>query len=192
MKLAIATAAALASLAGAGASAQQVHCDDLKALVAAAEADFAPLRGPLIRKETVADLARESGVPPSALAGLDYQRQVFVAGGPRPKGATCDVSVARIKDEESDLAQSAYRCSWQGVPGFAALKKSLSACLPAAEREEDVESVYLAVERVASGEGYRSIVVSAEANTLQDVVLSIEKSVCLNRSEGGCDDADDE
>lgn len=191
MKRLLATAA-VGLLAPAGATAQQVHCDDLKAIVAAADTDFVALRGPLIRKETVADLARENSVPPSALAGLDYQRQVFAAGGPRPKGATCDVSVASIKDEESDLAQSAYRCSWQGVPGFTALKKSLSACLPAAERDEDAESVYLAVERVASGEGYRSIVVSAEANTLQDVVLSIEKSVCLNRSEGGCDDADDE
>jgi len=186
--LAIAAAAVLAS---ASANAQQVHCDDLKALVAAAAADFAPLRGALIRKETVADLARENGVPPSALAGLDYRRQVYEAGGPRPKGATCDVSVASIKDGESDLAQSAYRCTWQGVPGFAALKKSLAACLPAAERQEDAESIYLAAERVVSGEGYRSVVVSAETTTLQDVVLSIEKSVCLNRSEGGCDEEDD-
>lgn len=191
MKRFLATAA-VCLLASSGASAQQVHCDDLKALVAAAEADFAPLRGPLARKESAADLARENGVPIAALAGLDYQRQVFAAGGPQPRGATCDISVARIRDGESDLAQSAYRCSWQGVPGFVALKKSLAACLPAAAREEDDESVYLAVERVANGEGYRSVVVSAEASPLQDVVLSIEKSVCVNLSEGGCDDQDDD
>lgn len=192
MKRFVATAAALGLLAPAGATAQQVHCKDLETLVTAAGSDFTPLRGPLLRNETVADLARENGVPVSALAGLDYRRQVFAAEGPRPGGSTCDVSIAHVRDDESELAQSAYRCSWPDAPGFVALKNSLAACLPAAAREEDDESVYLAVERAANGEGYRSVVVSAEVNPLQDVVLSVERSVCLNLSEGGCDDEDDE
>jgi hypothetical protein len=167
--------AALALLPCATASAQQVACADLRAVLDTAKADFAPIRGPL----------RLSVVP--ALA--DFEEHVYATQRPLDGAASCEIRTARMKDEAASLQQASYRCTWSSNAGFTELKRLLVACIEnPVSREEDPESLHLYVDRVDSGEGYDAVLVAVDTNATQNVVLNVSRVTCLNRSPGGCED----
>jgi hypothetical protein len=177
--------AGLALLACASASAQQVDCPDLQAVLATAEAEFAPIRGKLnVSIMPGAAVPRTAELP----ALLDFEEHVYETTRPLRGAWHCEIRVARMNDDAAALRRASYRCRWSSSEAFAALKRSLAACIvtPAA-REEDPESLYLYVRQVASGEGNDTVFVSFETNA-QGVELNVTRSVCLNRSLGGCDE----
>lgn len=177
--------AGLVLLACASASAQQVACPDLQAVLATAEAEFAPIRGKLnVSIMPGAAIPKPAELP----APLDFEEHVYETTQPLQGASHCEIRIARMKDDAVDLRRASYRCRWSSSDAFAALKRSLAACIvnPAA-REEEPESLHLYVRQVASGEGHDTVFVSVETNA-QGVELNVTRSVCLNRSLGGCDE----
>ena len=177
----------LALLACTSASAQHVACPDLQALLSTADAEFAPFRGKLN-----VSVMPGAAVPMPAVvpALLNFEEHVYETTRPLRGASHCEIRIARMKDDAAALRLASYRCRWSSSEAFAALKRSLAACIvnPVA-REEDPESLRLYVQQVSSGEGHDTVFVSVETDAAQAVMLNVTRSVCLNRSPGGCDEA---
>lgn len=178
--------ALLALLACAGASAQQVACPDLQAVLATAEAEFTPLRGKLNLSVMPGAAVKKPAVAPAL---LDFEERIYETTRPLRGASHCQIRAARLNDAAVALQTASYRCTWSSNAGFAALKRSLSACIVnPVDREEDPESLHLYVQRVSSGEGEKTVLVAVETNAVREVVLNVTRVVCLNRSTGGCDE----
>lgn len=179
---------ALASMATA--ATPPIDCAALQAIAASAEREFAPVRGKLQRTETAADLARERKLPTSVLSNLDYAASTYATTRPLQGAATCEIRIGRLNDEAAATKQAAYRCTWPAEAVFGALKQSARACLTDARDvdDSDPDALYVLLEQVSSGEGERSLVVSVEREATRGVTVAVERTVCLDREQGGCED----
>jgi len=177
--------AVLALFACDSAFAQRVACPDLQAVLATAEAEFVPYRGKL--NVSIMPGAAVPG-PAELPALLDFEEHVYETTRPLRGARHCEVRVTRMQDDAVALRRASYRCHWSSSDALAALKRSLAACIvnPVA-REEDPESLRLYVRQVSSGEGHDTVFVAVETNA-QAVELNVTRSVCQNRSLGGCDE----
>ncbi len=181
--------AVLALLASASALAHQVACPDLQEVMVTGVADFAPLRGKL-NKSVIPGASVKKPVDAPAL--VDFEEHIYETSRPLHGASHCEIRASHMKDDAVSLRQASYRCTWSPSAGFAELKRSLAACIvnPAA-REEDPDSLHLYVERVVSGEGHNTMLVSAktiETLATQAMMLNVTRTVCLNCSPGGCDE----
>lgn len=169
-----------------GASAQQVDCPDLQAVLATADVEFAPLRGKLNLSVMPGAVVKKPAVAPAL---LDFEEHIYETTRPLRGASHCQIRAARLNDAAVALQKASYRCAWSSNAGFAALKQSLSACIVnPVDRQEAPESLHLYVQRVSSGEGDKAVFVAVETHAARKMVLNVSRVVCLNRSTGGCDE----
>ncbi len=195
-------------LAAAAACAQPITCADLAVIVRSAEADFAPIRGPLkssiMPGENPLRRATSPGTPDSGArseTARDFERRVqstnfevriHATTRPLAGAGSCEIRMTIHDSARFALRDSTYRCEWPSRDAFAALAQSVASCLRSeAIREEAPESLrfYLAQDRSGESVGERSVRVSIDAGTARAATISITKSACRDRSPRGCDAA---
>ncbi|MCO5108122.1 MAG: hypothetical protein M9907_13695 [Burkholderiaceae bacterium] len=190
-------------LAGTAAHAQAIACPDLAAIVETAEADFAPIRGSL--KSSImpgANPLRDAPAhgAPDAAGGAetarDFEKRVlstkfevhlYATTRPLAGAGSCEIRSMHKEDARAALRQATYRCDWPAGQGLAELKRSVASCLAnVAMREETAQSIRLYLQRDSSGDGERSVLVSAEADGAQATRLSVTRTDCSSRAAGAC------
>jgi hypothetical protein len=184
---------ACASLVAAPALAQNFSCPEIKAALAEADGDFAALKGRQLKKETAEDYARANGLP-AGKPGLQFQRMVYEAKKPLSGPVTaCQVVDVAIEVNQSTVRQSVFECLYEPKSSAArispAIRKQLHGCVGGeVDPDSDNEGLIIYVNRVASGEGTRGVLVELETNPADGAKLSIRKTVCLKKAPAGCDD----
>lgn len=104
-----------------------------------------------------------------------FEVNIYATTHPLAGAASCEIRLVSKEDSRSALQEATYRCDWPASDGFAALRQTMASCVAGvAIREETPESLHLYLERVPSGEGERSVVVSVEAAT-QGFRLSVSR-----------------
>lgn len=169
------------------------QCSELKKLIGAAGNHFAELGTSVRERETAADVATRFGVTIEELGlGKNYKKITRATAQQLSGADDCEIVDVTMDSEEADLRQTAFNCRYAGLQSISdSLSKELESCLQkTADPESDSQSLTIWIDRVDSGEGYSSIAVEVESNAVQGLTLGIVKTVCLNRSEGGCDDED--
>lgn len=181
----------LAAAAGTG-HAQTFECPQLKAVVAAAERDFAPMTGGPLPASAGEGAAQAESVA-AAQAGLRYRRTAHAVTQPL-SGADggCRIVATDLEDDASTTRQVAYECRFGAARGTriaAAATKQLQACVGGElDPDADDESLAIYLERVESGEGVRSLSVELDADAADGARLAVRKFVCLRKAASGCDD----
>jgi hypothetical protein len=171
---------------------QSFACPELQAVVAAAERDFAPLKGAAL-PASAAQGAAEAERLAAARAGLQYRRTVYAATR-RLTGADggCRIVETVLEDGASRTRQVAYECRDGAARGSRiapAAAKQLRACVGGElDPDSDDESLAIYLDRVESGEGVRSLSVELDADAADGARLAVRKFVCLRKSASGCDD----
>lgn len=165
------------------------NCTSLEALVAEAPARFDKIKGALLSQENAADLAVKSGLP---LAQVDrnYVRRVYATNTPMPGAKHCEVVDLSHGDANARVSQISHVCHYPDVSTLSAFNTQLAQCLGRpADPDADAYSLTIEIDTVASGEGYAETQVSATAQPLDGFRLSVVQTICENRRDGGCDDA---
>lgn len=165
------------------------NCASLEAVVAEAPTRFDKIKGVSLSQETAADLAVQLGVPPAQM-DRDYVRRVYAADTPMPGAKHCEVVDAWHGDANARVSQIAHVCHYPEVSKLsAAFNTQLAQCLGRpSDPDADAYSVAFDIDTVASGEGYANTQVTANAQPLDGLRLSVVQTICENRREGGCDD----
>jgi len=169
--------------------AETFPCDALRELAGAAPAHFQDRAGAVRETQTAADLAARMGVSETDL-DMEYERSVREATIPLAGADRCEVVDTVTRDEDMDLRRTAFDCRYGAITRVSAeLSAELVRCLGGeADPESDDESLLLVLDRVDSGEGYAATEAGLETNGAEGLTLSIARTVCMNRSEGGCED----
>lgn len=188
-----------AASTAAAASAQPFACTDLAAIIDSAEAEFAPIRGPL-RSSIMPGAnplrrAPEQGSPASAgrnetdrefekrVLSTKFEVHIYATTRPLAGAASCEIRLVNKEDARSALQEASYRCDWPATDGFAVLRQAVASCVPGVTmREETPESLRLYLERIPSDEGERSVVVSVEHAAMQGARLSVSRHRAWKRS----------
>lgn len=184
---------ACASLVAVPALAQTFSCPELQAALAEGDRGFAAAKGRQVRKETAEDYARANGLPAGKL-DFKYHRLVHEARKSLTGPVTgCQVVDAYLEDDEAKFRQSSFECRYDPRSSATritpAMRKQLLGCVGGeADPESDHERLIVYVDRVASGEGERSVSVELETSAGEGTMLAIRQTVCLRKSPAGCDD----
>lgn len=190
------------------AHAQAIACADLAAIVESADADFAPIRGPLqssimpggsplprapVSREPMQATPHATGRTETTrefekrVLSTKFEVHRYATTRPLAGAGSCEIRLMHKEDDRAALRETTYRCDWPTSPEFAALKRSVTTCLAnVAMREETAESLRLYIERDASGDGERSVQVSVEAGGAKAARLSITRTICRSRAAGAC------
>lgn len=172
--------------------AQTFACPELEAVVAAAERDFAPMKGgplPASAGQGAADAEHLA----ATRAGLQYRRTVYAVTRPLA-GADggCRIVATDLEVDASTIRQVVYECRYGAARGtriVSAAAKQLRACVGGElDPDSDDESLAITLDRVESGEGMRSLSVELDADAAGGARLAVRKFVCLRKSASGCDD----
>jgi len=190
-------------LAANAAHAQSIDCTELAAIVESADADFAPIRGPL-QRSIVPGGAPLPSAPAQATphtvdrteAAREFEQRVrstkfevrqYATNQPLAGAGSCEIRLMHKDDARATLREATYRCNWPASPGIAALKRSVASCLTdVVMREESAGSLRLYLHHDASGDGERSVHVSVDAVEGQAARLSVTRTVCSSRTAGAC------
>ena len=145
-------------------------CPELKAAVVDAERGFASHKG------AVAAQAK-----PLMDLGKTYLAKKTLSGA-----QSCSVVEVSMDEPKMRLRDTAYRCQFPSVFKLdKALRAQLSRCIAGeVDDPSDPDDFTLWVERVSSGEGYRSVEVNAQANAVNGLTLQVRQSVCTNKGNG--------
>ncbi len=164
-------------------------CASLEAVVAEAPTRFNKITGVSVSQETAAGLATRMGVP-LAQVDRDYVRRVYAADTPMPGAKHCEVVDAWHGDADARISQIAHVCRYPGVTKLtAAFNAQLAQCLGRPpDPDADAYSVAIDIDTVDSGEGYASTQVTADAQLVDGLRISVVQTICENRRLGGCDD----
>lgn len=196
-------ASSIPLFAGTAAHAQAIACPDLAAIVATAEADFVPIRGPLqssivpgaspLRRAPAhgarygAGGADAAGEFEKRVLSTTFEVRLYATTRPLAGASACEIRSMRKEDARAALRQATYRCDWPAGQRLAELKRSVASCLTnVAMREETAGSLRLDLQRDSSGDGERSVLVLAEADGRQATRLSVTRTVCSGRAPGTC------
>lgn len=183
----------LVTTASAAVSAATFQCNELEKLIDAAENRFSGLGTTVRERETVADLAASLGVTVEELGlGRSYEKVTRAVAQPLSGADGCEIVDVTLTDEDADLRQTAFQCRYAGIDSISdSLHEELKDCLQKPiDPDSDSLSLTIWVDRVDSGEGYAGTAVEVGSNAIEGLTLGIVRTVCLNRSESGCDSED--
>ncbi|GAB2503853.1 hypothetical protein [Arenimonas alkanexedens] len=165
------------------------ECAQLQAVVAEAPTRFNKIRGSWQVQETAVALAARLGVP-FAEVDPDYVHTVNSSDTPLRGAKLCEVVDVWHGDEDARISQIAHVCSFPEVESLSpAFNAQLAQCLDRApDPDADASSVDIEIDLVASGEGYGHTTVSASADPVSGLRLSVMQTICEVRQAGGCDE----
>lgn len=191
MKLITPVATIVLMLAGSAvASEPTFQCSELKKLVDAAGSHFDGLGASVREREAAADLATRYGVSIEEL-GVDrgYKQVTLGVEQPLSGAIDCEIADATMVNESVDQRQTAFNCRYEGYASIPdAMSEELESCLQMpVDPESDDQSLTIWVDRVESGEGYSWTALEVAANAAGGLTIGVVKTVCLNRSYGGCE-----
>ena len=164
-------------------------CAALKAVVAEAPTRFNKITGVSVMNETEAELTARLGPLPQEV-GRDYTRHVYAADTPLPGAKRCELVDTWHRDAAAHVSQIAYVCRYPGVSKLsAAFSAQLAQCL-GRPRDPDADgyAVAIDIDTVESGEGYASTQVTADAQPIDGLRISVLRTNCEARRAGGCED----
>ena len=164
-------------------------CAALKAIVAEAPTRFNKITGISVMNETEAQLTARLGPLPQE-AGRDYSRHVYAADTPLRGAKRCELVDLWSRDADAQISQIAHVCRYPGVSKLsAAFSAQLAQCLgQPRDPDADAYSVAIDIDTVESGEGYASTQVTADAQPVDGLRISVLQTNCEARRAGGCED----
>lgn len=164
-------------------------CASLQAVVAEAPTRFNKIAGVTVSQENAAGLAARLGVP-VAQVDRDYASRVMTSNTPLPGAKRCEVVDTWQGDTEARVSQIAHVCRYPGVSTLSAdFSAQLAQCLGhPTDPDADAGSVAIDIDTVVSGEGYANTQVTADAQPVDGMRVSVLQTICESRRPGGCDD----
>lgn len=166
-------------------------CASLKAVVAEAPTRFNKIAGETVSQENAAGLAARLGVP-LAQVDRDYASRVMTADTPLPGAKHCEVVDAWQGDADARVSQIAHVCRYPGISKLSAqFRAQLAQCLGRPldpDADADASAVAIDIDTVVSDEGYANTQVTADAQPVDGLRISVLQTLCEARRLGGCDD----
>ncbi len=168
--------------------AQFLECGELQQVLDEAGTNFSALVGEVLETETEEALASKQGIPVEMMT-MSYERNVATATLTFSGAATCEVVSVQTEDDKSSVSSASFDCHYPGVFEVSGARAVVEKCVGRqASPDSDKENASIPIDSVVSGEGFRNTAVELDANMVDGLGLHVRLSVCLNNTEGACDD----
>ena len=167
-------------------------CASLQAVVAEAPTRFTKITVMPASKKKPADPAAQEGLSLEEVLKRRYAHSARQSLSPLAGAQLCRILDTWTENADARISQISHECHYPGVTALtAAFNAQLAQCLDRpADPDADVYSAAIDIDTVASGEGYAHTQVTANAQPVDGLRISVVQTICENRREGGCDDSD--
>ena len=167
----------------------ELDCANLQKVVAQAPDGFESLVGKPLQHITSGQSPSPSETQAQRLLG-EFSRETWAATALFGGARRCNVVRIEVGGPSSRMLQWRHACHYPAVGRVpASLNQAIATCIRGEpDPDADATSLVIVIDEIHSGEGFARTAVAASASTDDGLWLSVDRTTCLARAAGGCDD----